>query len=43
MASFVIEGGHRLLTDVHAKAIGILHHATTVSVAELLTQVEIEI
>ena len=31
------------LTDVHAKAIGILHHATTVSVAELLTQVEIEI
>ena len=31
------------LTDVHAKAVGILHHATTVSVAELLTQVEIEI
>ena len=31
------------LTDVHTKAIGILHHATTVSVAELLTQVEIEI
>ena len=31
------------LTDVHAKAIGILHHATTVSVAKLLTQVEIEI
>lgn len=31
------------LTDVHAKAIGILHYATTVSVAELLTQVEIEI
>ena len=30
-------------TDVHTKAIGILHHATTVSVAELLTQVEIEI
>ena len=29
--------------DVHTKAIGILHHATTVSVAELLTQVEIEI
>ena len=25
------------------KGIGILHHATTVSVAELLTQVEIEI
>lgn len=32
-----------MLTDVHTKAIGILHHATTVSVAELLTQVEIEI
>ena len=31
------------LTDVHTKAIGILHHATTVSVAELLTQVEIKI
>ena len=31
------------LTDVHTKAIGILHHATTVSVAKLLTQVEIEI
>lgn len=31
------------LTDVHAKAIGVLHHDTTVSVAELLTQVEIEI
>mgnify|MGYP000832150482 FL=1 len=31
------------LTDIHAKAVGILHHATTVSVAELLTQVEIEI
>lgn len=31
------------LTDVHTKAIGIFHHATTVSVAELLTQVEIEI
>ena len=31
------------LTDVHTKAIGILHHATTVSVAEFLTQVEIEI
>ena len=31
------------LADVHAKAIGVLHHATTVSVAELLTQVEIEI
>ena len=31
------------LTDVHTKAIGILYHATTVSVAELLTQVEIEI
>ncbi|EGG51938.1 conserved domain protein [Paraprevotella xylaniphila YIT 11841] len=31
------------LTDVHTKAVGILHHATTVSVAELLTQVEIEI
>ena len=31
------------LTDVHTKAIGILHHTTTVSVAELLTQVEIEI
>ena len=30
-------------TDVHTKAIGILHHATTVSVAILLTQVEIEI
>ncbi|EDS16837.1 hypothetical protein BACSTE_00231 [Bacteroides stercoris ATCC 43183] len=30
-------------TDVHTKAIGILHHATTVSVAKLLTQVEIEI
>ena len=30
-------------TDVHTKAIGILHHTTTVSVAELLTQVEIEI
>jgi len=30
-------------TDVHTKAIGILHYATTVSVAELLTQVEIEI
>ena len=30
-------------TDVHTKAIGILHHATTVSVAELLTQIEIEI
>ena len=32
-----------MFTDVHTKAIGILHHATTVSVAELLTQVEIEI
>ena len=31
------------LTDVHAKTIGILHHATAVSVTELLTQVEIEI
>lgn len=31
------------LTDVHTKAIGILHYATTVSVAELLTQIEIEI
>jgi len=31
------------LTDVYAKAIGVLHHATTVSVAKLLTQVEIEI
>ena len=31
------------LTDVYAKAIGILHHATTVSVAKLLTQVEIKI
>ncbi len=31
------------LTDVHTKAIGILHHATTVSVAKLLTQLEIEI
>ena len=31
------------LTDVHTKAIGMWHHATTVSVAELLTQVEIEI
>lgn len=31
------------LTDVYTKAIGILHHATTVSVAEFLTQVEIEI
>ena len=30
-------------TDVHTKAISILHHATTVSVAEFLTQVEIEI
>ena len=31
------------LTDVYTKAIGVLHHATTVSVAELLTHVEIEI
>lgn len=31
------------LTDVHTKAIGILHHATTVSVAKFFTQVEIEI
>ena len=31
------------LTDVHTKAIGILHHATAFSVAELLTQVEVEI
>ena len=31
------------LTDVHTKAIGILHHATAFSVAKLLTQVEIEI
>jgi len=30
-------------TDVHTQAIGILHHATTVSVAKFFTQVEIEI
>lgn len=30
-------------TDVHTKAVGILHHATAFSVAKLLTQVEIEI
>ena len=31
------------LMDVHTEAIGILHHATTVFVAELLTQIEVEI
>lgn len=30
-------------TDVHTKAVGILHHTTAFSVAKLLTQVEIEI